>query len=363
MLGAPGRPDNGPDVPTTSRPRPDHLPPPSVDLRRAADAHARPGTDHGAVISTSVVDPREEPGTYAYHRLQRTRPGWWRPLLVGVVGVALYVVVLAVGAVLVLTAAAASGPGGLDALARVDVADLSDPLAFTLGMLTIIAMLPALLVATWLLGARPVGLIVSVTARPRWRWALRCLAGSAALAVLVQGADALVAVVQGQPWQPRVDDHTWLLLGLVLLLVPAQCVAEEVVFRGYLVQAVGTWLRHPSWAVALPVPLFVLGHTYVGLAMVDTAVWALAMGWLVWRTGGLEAAAAAHVVNNVVVFCLGAVGLADLDVVDIGPVALAVSVASTAAYVGLVEVLARRQGVARVRVVPAPVGPVASPLP
>ena len=307
------------------------------------------------VSSTSVVDPREVPGTYPYHRLARTRPGWWRPLLVGVVGVALYVVVLVVGTVLVLATAVASGPGGLDALARVDVADLGEPLAFVLAMLTIIAMLPAVLAATWLVGARPVGLLVSVTGRPRWRWTARCLAVSAAVALLVQGADALLSAVEGQPWQPRVDASSWLLLGLVVVLVPAQCVAEEVVFRGYLLQTVGTWLRHPAFAIVLPVPLFVLGHTYVGLAMLDTAVWALAMGWLVWRTGGLEAAAAAHVVNNVVVFGLGAVGLADLDVVDIGPVALAVSLVSTAAYVGLVEVLARRAGVARVRVVQPPV--------
>ncbi|MBO3096425.1 CPBP family intramembrane glutamic endopeptidase [Cellulomonas dongxiuzhuiae] len=309
-----------------------------------------------------VVDPYEVPGTYAYHRLARTRPGWrwWRPLLVGVVACALYVVLLAVGGVLVAVAALASGPGGLDALAGLDVLDLGDPLAFAVGMLTIIAMLPAVVVATWLLGARPTGLLASVTGRVRWGWALRCLVLAAVLALVVQGVDLALAAAQGSPWQPRVHDTTWVLLGLVLLLVPAQCVAEEVVFRGYLVQTLGAWVRHPAVAIVLPVPLFVAGHTYVGLAMVDTAVWALAMGWLVWRTGGLEAAAAAHVVNNLVVFALGAVDLADLDLVDIGPDALAVSTASTLAYVGVVEVLVRRGAVASARVVTAPAPPSAA---
>ncbi|MBF0689038.1 MAG: CPBP family intramembrane metalloprotease [Cellulomonas sp.] len=306
-----------------------------------------------------VVDPREAPGAYAYHRLGRTRPGsrWWRPLLVGVVALALYVVMLAVGSVLTMVAAVASGPDGLQTLAGLDVLDLRDPLAFALGMLTIIAMLPAVLVATWLLGARPVGLLASVTGRVRWGWAARCLALSVALTVVVQTIAVVRAVAEGSPWQPRVDDATWPLLVLVVLLVPAQCVAEEVVFRGYLVQTVGAWLRHPAFAIVLPVPLFVLGHTYVNLAMVDTAVWALAMGWLVWRTGGLEAAAAAHVVNNVLVFGLGSVGLADLDLVDIPLDVLAESTVATLVYVGLVEVLVRRTGVADLRLVTAPAPP------
>jgi len=301
-----------------------------------------------------VVDPRQVPGAYAYHRLARTRPGarWWRPLLVGLVALVLYVALLAVGGMLVLVSALASGAGGLDALgAALDVADLSDPLAFTLAMLSIVAMMPAVLVATWLLGARPVGLLASVLGRVRWGWAARCLAVSAVLTLLVDGGDAALAALRGEAWVPHVDATSWLVIGLVVLLVPAQCVAEEVVFRGYLVQSVGAWLRHPAFAIVLPVPLFVLGHAYVNLAMVDTAVWALAMGWLVWRTGGLEAAAAAHVVNNVTVFTLGAVDLADLDLVDIGPVALTVSTASTLAYVGLVEVMVRRAALPSVRVV------------
>lgn len=334
----------------------------SPRLRRATDAAARPPRDDDAVSSAHVVvDPHQVPGTYAYHRLARTRPGarWWRPLLVGVVAGALYLALLAAGGVLAVVAAVASGPDGLGDLAALDVADLRDPRAFTLTMLSIVVMLPAVLVATGLLGARPLGLLASVAGRVRWTWAVRCLLLAVGVTLVVQGVDTAVAVAQGGPFVPRPDDATWPLLVLVVLLVPAQCVAEEVVFRGYLVQAVGAWLRHPAFAVVLPVPLFVLGHAYVGLAMVDTAVWALAMGWLVWRTGGLEAAAAAHVVNNVVVFALGSVDLVDLDVVDIGPGALAVSSLSTLVYVVLVEVLARRTGVARVRVV----APAASPSP
>lgn len=306
-----------------------------------------------------VVDPTQVPGTYPYHRLARTRPGtrWWRPLLVGLVAGGLYVAALTAGAVVTAVVALTSGSGTLEALTGLDLLDVRDPLAFALGMLVIALILPAVVVATRLLGARPVGLLASVAGRVRWGWAARCLGLAAAVAVLVQGVDLALAAAAGTPWQPRVDERTVPLLVLVVLLVPAQCVAEEVLFRGYLVQTVGAWLRHPAFAIVLPVPLFVLGHAYVGLAMLDVALWALAMGWLVWRTGGLEAASAAHVVNNTLVFTLGSVDLVDLELVDITPVALTVSTVSTLVYVGLVELLVRRTRTARARVVEAPAAP------
>lgn len=43
------------------------------------------------------------------------------------------------------------------------------------------------------------------------------------------------------------------------------------------------------------------------------AAFALAAGVLVWRTGGIEAAIALHVVNNSLVFAFGAVGWLDLN--------------------------------------------------
>lgn len=305
------------------------------------------------------------PGTYAFHRLQRTRPGvrWWRPLLVGLVALALYAVLLVVGGVALVAAGALWGPGPLEVLEQVALLRMRDPWTFAATMLSIVVMLPAVLVAARLLGARPVGLLWSVAGRPRWAWAARCLAASVAITGVVTAGDVVVATLQGEPWEPRVDAVTVPFLLLAVLLVPVQCVAEEVVFRGYLVQTVGSWLRHPAFAVVLPVPLFVLGHTYVGLAMLDTAVWALAMGWLVWRTGGLEAAAAAHVVNNLLVFGLGAFDLVDLDLVDVPLDAFAVSTVTTLLYVGVVEVLARRTGIARVRVVPAQVAPGVRALP
>jgi hypothetical protein len=95
---------------------------------------------------------------------------------------------------------------------------------------------------------------------------------------------------------------------VVLLLVPVQAAAEEYIFRGYLMQSIGRWLRHPAFAILLPVPLFVLGHGYDLLGQIGVGLFAVAAGWLTWRTGGLEAAIALHVVNNLSAFLLSLVG-------------------------------------------------------
>lgn len=134
---------------------------------------------------------------------------------------------------------------------------------------------------------------------------------------------------------------------VLLLVVPFQAAAEEYVFRGYLMQAIGRWLRHPAFAILLPVPLFVLGHLYDPLGQVSVGVFAVAAGWLTWRTGGLEAAIALHVVNNLLAFLLGLAGLSDVNATSPGVDSFIWSTVVVAAYVGVVELLYRRSRMPR----------------
>ena len=54
-------------------------------------------------------------------------------------------------------------------------------------------------------------------------------------------------------------------------------------------QAIGTWLRHPLWAILLPVPFELIGRGLSGSSMLGAAILGLACGYLAWKTGGLEA--------------------------------------------------------------------------
>lgn len=103
------------------------------------------------------------------------------------------------------------------------------------------------------------------------------------------------------------------LLLACIALVPAQSMAEEIVFRGVLGQACGKWTRSWIAAVVIPLPLFVVGHEYSWTGLFAIAWFALCAGYLVHRTGGLAAPMALHVGNNLGFFIFGAVGLSDLN--------------------------------------------------
>lgn len=272
--------------------------------------------------------PDEEPAPPAHHRLARRWPQyrWWKPLL----GLVLGAVIYAVGTFILILAVL------LPQLIRAPDAEVSaaldfyDPWEFTLSVGTIALMLPALLLGFRLAGCRPLGLLSSVAGRLRWTLMARCLVPAAVVTAGMAAVSAWVQLGEGGARQMGLQ-VPWPMLLLALVLVPVQAAAEEYVFRGALIQTIGAWLKHPGWAILLPVPFFVLGHDYDLPGQLAIAVFAIATAWITWRTGGLEAAIVLHVVNNLAVFLLGFVGIGDLVATEVSwPVALADAVAVTA---------------------------------
>lgn len=96
-------------------------------------------------------------------------------------------------------------------------------------------------------------------------------------------------------------------LAVLGALVPFQAAAEEYVFRGWLVQVIGRAVRSPWPAVVLASLLFALAHGFGELSgfvlLLYSALW---WGWLVIRTGGLEAVITLHAANNLLAFGLAA---------------------------------------------------------
>ncbi|MGV9194639.1 CPBP family intramembrane glutamic endopeptidase [Microbacterium sp. MC2] len=307
------------------------------------------------------VAPRPLPedatvGGLAFHRLvfARRRSGWWTPLVVGVLGVAIYVAFLAVIFVVMLVAALAVPAAGEWLLSMgADVTfDLADPvmLAFLLG--SIVLMWPAYVLASLIVNGRRIGLLSSAAGRLRWGWMLLCTAAAAVVAVVLTALSALlpsdeIVDTSGTVMHPGENPFFFASLLVILLVVPLQCAAEEYIFRGYLQQAIGRWLRHPLFAILLPVPLFVLGHLYDPLGQVSVGVFAVVAGWLTWRTGGLEAAIGLHVVNNLLAFLLALFGLSDINASSPGVGSFVWSTVVVLAYAGVVEWLFRKRRLPR----------------
>ncbi|UNK71803.1 type II CAAX endopeptidase family protein [Microbacterium sp. H1-D42] len=306
-----------------------------------------------------------------YHRLniaRGRRPRWWRPLLVALLGVALY---LAMTLVLIVPLAFLAvfvpeiGAAFQGLAADPAMLDMNDPMTFTATMLSIILLLPALLIASRIVAGRGLGLLSSVDGRLRWGWMLRGLGIAVVVFVLGMAIQIALSAIAGQDIVVSEGDfQAWPMLLLVILLVPLQATTEEYVFRGFLMQAIGSWLRHPAFAILLPLPLFVFGHLYDVWGLLSVGAFALAAGWLTWRTGGLEAAIALHIVNNVGVFVLAALGLVDANSSGGGAIDLLASVVVLAASVAALEWAWRRSSLARIRTLRWPAAaPIRAPHP
>ncbi|MBF4994118.1 CPBP family intramembrane metalloprotease [Arthrobacter gandavensis] len=271
----------------------------------------------------------------AFHRLARSRPDhrWWRPVLTLLCAAGIYcVLVLASIVFLVILGLFVPSVAATVESAVSSGTDLRDPgqLAFLLG--TVCLLWPAAALGVRWGGRRSAGTLSSVAGRLRWQLFPKLL--GLATGLLLAGS-ALTLLLPAEPSGESSGSGAggwWVMLLVAAALVPFQAAAEEYVFRGLLMQVIGSWLRHPAFAILLPVPLFVLGHGYGLAGQIDVAVFAVAAGWLTWRTGGLEAAIALHVVNNLVVLAMGAVGLADPNAVDMPLAHLPVSIAIVLAY-------------------------------
>lgn len=245
----------------------------------------------------------EPPATalQAYHRAAHAIPHrryWYRPLVTLLVSVVV-LAVMTLQLLLVLTIAGAIWPSFAPSPSLADPLNPVDQL-MSLGMLALL--IPAVLIGT-LAGYGRAGIAFSVLGRFRWR-----LLGRAALVVvpvyvlvnmvlnLVLEREAIVVPPLGTGVL-----GAWL---IALVLAPLQSAGEEFVFRALPMQLLGTWLRWPLVGILVPVPLFVLGHGYDWAGQLHIALFAIAMGLLAWKTGGLELPILLHVANNWTLFAI-----------------------------------------------------------
>ncbi|MHB1009687.1 MAG: CPBP family intramembrane glutamic endopeptidase [Propionibacteriaceae bacterium] len=136
----------------------------------------------------------------------------------------------------------------------------------------------------------------SVSPGVRWRFLLACfLVG---VVVLV----GLQFIISGVPVVTPQNDIAAFVVA-ILVTSPIQAAAEEVFFRGYVMQALGLVWRREWFAVVGSALLFALFHGTQNLPLFfHRFCFGLIMGALVWRTGGLEASIGAHIANNLGAF-------------------------------------------------------------
>ena len=140
--------------------------------------------------------------------------------------------------------------------------------------------------------------VISVQPGGRWRYLLICFVVAAAV------LNVVLWLMHGgnMAWQAAQPDWA-IYLALILITSPLQAAAEEFFFRGYLQQAIGSLAGRAWVGVACSSLVFAIFHGDQNVALFAHRLgFGLIAGTLVWATGGLEAAIAVHVANNVFAF-------------------------------------------------------------
>jgi len=300
-------------------------------------AQTRAKREVAAARATEEARPR----TYV-HQLKATAHRWWRPVIT----------LLVFSTAWLLIAAAVSIPFAvLGQLPEEEDFALSTGTNLWMNLI-LAAFIPAGMIATRVGGWRPWGRLFSVTGRLRWGWLLRCMALITPLWLLYFTVNWFV---YNQEVMARPKDWVGLLV-VALLTTPLQAAGEEVAFRGVLVQAVGAWFAKPMVALVVTTALSFAGFCWAHGSMdiwiwVDIGALAIAGCWLTWRTGGLEAAFALHIVNNLVVSLAGIIlgGLEEsyVDSTTTGsPVSAGMSIVVMTMASAIILWAAKRKGIA-----------------
>ncbi|MFF8817467.1 CPBP family intramembrane glutamic endopeptidase [Leucobacter sp. NPDC015123] len=261
-----------------------------------------------------------------YHRLYRGAPryAWWKPLVVLVLAASIYFAMNIAYSLALMPLLLAFDPDYVNDALFMQIAPILDtqhPLSILLNLGTVALMIPAVLLAMLALGVRPVGRVWSVAGRIRWGLLWRTTAAAVLGVIVMNGVgilfglaiESFVANPTAEPIAAEAPEFNataaLISFALVLLLVPFQAAAEEVVFRGLFLQVLGSWMRSPWLAIGLSTFAFAAMHIYDIWGLLAVGLMGLTAAWLTWKTGGLEAAIAIHIINNIAAFGFMSAGL------------------------------------------------------
>jgi uncharacterized protein len=227
---------------------------------------------------------------------------WWRSVAGVILGLSLFLLVTTVvsqALVMVFWATTAGDQPYRDYFTKAFAFELpTGMLAVNLGLATLIPIAWALMAMIHQMRPR---WLSSVQPRIRWRYLFGCLA----IAAVALNGVMLLSTTVGKPLSVQTQQDFWAFLAVIVLTSPIQAAAEEIFFRGYLLQALGSLVARPWFGVVASSVVFALLHGTQNVPLfVDRLAFGLLAGLLVWRTGGLEAGIAAHVINNVFAYLI-----------------------------------------------------------
>ena len=259
---------------------------------------------------------------------------WFKPLLAGLLFAVLYL-----GSNVAIVLLGALNQGGLESVMKIagsyDTMDVSSGPGILLNLGSLAVAIPLLALTALIVRDRPFSSYSS--ARGGWDWSV--FGRMMLLALLVCGVPNLVWILLDHgPLNNQFTIATFLLL---TMMGPLQCIAEEYMFRGLLMQTFGGWFRIPVIAVVLQALIFMAMHPYNLTGKLTILATGCMMGLMAWISRGIEASSAIHIVNNMVAFYADGLGLGAIGS-EVSSLDLVVTLIIDAVYVAVLLVLRKK---------------------
>ncbi len=214
---------------------------------------------------------------------------WYKPILVFIIGVITYLIL---SLLLSLIFEVAYGEHLTNSILNGGYEVMNSEIGQIFTDLGVIIMIPSLYIAVKIVKDRPFSSYAS--SRGGWNYKLyfKSLVIPFIIMIIFEGISLAFNGAEG-------TSHFSIGFFIAcLILVPLQCIAEEYVFRGLIMQTFGSWLNIPVLAVVLQSIVFGIMHGYNSLGNITIVISGLLMGILAWKSNGIEVSSAMHTANN-----------------------------------------------------------------
>jgi membrane protease YdiL (CAAX protease family) len=216
----------------------------------------------------------------------------------------------------------------------------------SLAGLASIAGAGALLAVAARRGGRPMRSFLTVASRFRWRHAVAGLAIFLPVVALEIGIALLGSGEQSASplFGPGALTAKLLYAGAAIVFLWFAALAEEIIFRGWLLQQTGAVTRSLIAVLAVNAVVFSFAHFDPSLgAFITRCALGAGWAWIVLRLGGIEFAAGAHFANNLGIALLAQPVLMSTPKPEpFDPLSIALQIGTVAALAAGVEWWVRR---------------------
>ena len=214
---------------------------------------------------------------------------WYKPLIVIII--TFFIMLVLGGAIIAVTYMV----GGVD-LARTVMSGtyegLNSALPIIISDLILIVFIPSLYLASKIVNDRPFSSYSS--SRGGWNFKLyfKALIIPLIMYIIYQGIDSALTGAKGT------SQISIMFLIAICIFVPLQSIAEEFMFRGFLLQTFGSWFKIPVLAIVIQAIIFALFHGYNSFGLLGVLFMGIIYGFFAWKTNGIEVSSAIHTANN-----------------------------------------------------------------